>query len=239
MGYPDEIVCDRRTFAERPHTHVHPWAQLVVPIKGTLSVTVESYLVKDDRQNVVYIPPASLHSFHSRTANRFFVFDIPSAYLPKNSTLLLDHFLDNRWRAIQTLLGDEVGEKPTSNQRLSDLFRYMLRLLEKRCYPASLEYIHQFYHRQITIEELAGMEHYHPSYYCEWFQKQFGLSPMAYIRYLRLENAKDLLAHTEYNLMQIAQQVGYRHQSTLTRLFQERYRITPTAYRQKTRKGMK
>ena len=143
MDYPEVIVCDRRVFAENPHTHVHPWAQLVIPIRGILSATVDSYLVKDDRQNVVYIPPDSLHSFHSRTTNQFFVFDIPATYLPKKSNLSLYHLLDDRWRAIQTLLFDEVGEEPTSHQGLSDLFRYVIRLLEKPLDPPSLDYIHK------------------------------------------------------------------------------------------------
>lgn len=239
MDYPEVIVCDRRIFSENPHTHVHPWAQLVIPIRGTLSVTVDSCLVKDDRQNVVYIPPDSLHSFHARTSNKFFVFDIPIDYLPKKSNFSFCHLLDDRWRAIQTLLFDEVGEKPTSNQRLSDLFRYVLRLLEEPLYPPSLAHIHNFYHQHITVEQLAAIEHYNPSYYCGWFKKQFGLSPMAYIRNLRLENAKNLLEHTDYTLMQITQQVGYQNQSTLAHLFQAYFGITPGKYRENIYKRVK
>lgn len=235
----NDVVCDRRTYTDRSHTHTHPWAQLVVPISGALSFKMGSQFIADDQQNVIYVPAAAMHSFHSRNLNRFFVFDIPTSFVPKNTKLSPCHLLDQRWKAIRSLLCDEVGEQRTSSQRLSDLFRYILRLLEQPVTPVSVDYIHKYYNRKITIEQLALLEHYNPSYYCEWFQKQFSLSPMTYIRNLRLENAKNFLQHTDYTLLQIAQQIGYQQQSTVTRLFREHFGISPTQYRLNSRKAVK
>lgn len=108
-----------------------------------------------------------------------------------------------------------------------------------RDYLLTIEYIRNHYHRPISVQQLADMEHYNPSYYCEWFQKKYGLSPMAYIRKLRLDTAKTMLKNTDYSLMQIAQQVGYQNQSTLTRLFHQYVGITPSDYRLKSRKSDK
>jgi AraC-like DNA-binding protein len=38
---------------------------------------------------------------------------------------------------------------------------------------------------------------------------------------LRLGKAQELLQNTDYTIMQIAYQIGYENQSTLTRLFQQ------------------
>lgn len=234
------ITCERRTYADKPHTHVHSYAQLVLPISGALAVTVNTEVFDDDCQNVIYIPPELRHSFHSQRSNQFFVLDIPASYLPQSSSRVPGcQLLDERWKAIRTLLMEEVKEEPISNQRLADLFRYILRLLEQDTSPASVKYIQANYHEDIRVQQLADLEHYNLSYYCEWFQKHYGLSPMSYIRNLRIDAAKRMLESTDHTILQIAQQIGYQHQSTLTRLFQEHAGVPPAEYRKRSRMRVK
>jgi AraC-like DNA-binding protein len=233
------IQCERRSYQEEPQTHDHAYAQLVIPVEGILAVTVKERVLKHDQQTVIYIPPDAPHSFYADTSNQFLVWDIPAMYVNHQETVLpLSQPLDSRWNAARDLILTEVGpEGPSSNRRLSDLFRYILGLLTValEAKSVSLAYINEHYNQLLTIEQLAAIEHYNPSYYCQWFQKQHGLSPMAYIRQLRLEKAKDLLQETEFNILQIAEQVGYRNQSTLTRLFQEWMGMPPSEYRMQTR----
>lgn len=54
---------------------------------------------------------------------------------------------------------------------------------------------------------------------------------------LRLDRAKTLLRETNLSILQIAQQVGYDHHTSLTRLFKQLEQTTPQAYRQRTRKS--
>lgn len=230
------ITCERRTYTDKSYGHIHSYAQLVLPVKGILSVTVNTAVFDDNCQNVIFIPPESYHSFHSHTNNQFLVLDIPPMYLPQSTRPVPEcQLLDERWKAVRTLLAQEVKDTPVANSRLTDLFRYILRLLEQESCPASIRYIHDQYYRDITLQQLADIEHYQLSYYCEWFQKHFGVSPMEYIRRLRLENARRLLEDSDHTILQIAQQVGYRQQSTLTRLFQDYAGVTPAAYRNKNR----
>lgn len=231
MGYPGLLTCERRSYMEQPLTHSHPYAQLVVPVAGALLVTADAASFHNDRPSVVFIPPAVRHCFSAQTANQFLVFDIPPTYLPNTGAVPGCYPLDERWRAIRALLIEEVGEAATSNQRVVDLFRYITGLFPQNTDPVSLQYIRANYRQRITIRQLAALEHYNPSYYCEWFQKQYALTPMAYIRKLRLDAAQELLRETDYSIIQIAQQVGYQHHSTLTRLFLESTGIHPSAYR--------
>lgn len=237
MTYRNIIVCERRSYQTQPQTHHHTYAQLIMPVQGILSVTVESQVLKHDQQTVIYVPPDAPHSFYADTSNQFLVWDIPSIYINQGLTNLpLSQPLNNRWNALRDLLLAEVRlDQPTSNQRLLDLFRYILGLLQQKSEPPSLTYIREHYNQPLVIEELAAVEHYNSSYYCEWFQKQFGMSPMAYIRNLRLEKAKNLLEEAEYSIAQIAEQVGYRHHSTLTRIFQESTGMLPSEYRLQSR----
>lgn len=52
-----------------------------------------------------------------------------------------------------------------------------------------------------------------------------------YIQKLRLQEAKQLLRETNYSMLAIAQQVGYEHQASLTRIFKQFEGMTPYAYR--------
>lgn len=237
----DSLYCDRRTYSENPYNHIHNFAQLVIPIRGTLSIEIERNRYEETEPKVLFVPPDTFHSFHAKGGNRFFVFDIPSTLISsENARYGLCYTLDERWRAVRTLLQLEVGDgEAISTQRILDLFRYILHLLEKPALSPSLAFIRENYHQDLSLTELATLEHYHVSYYSEWFQKQTGITPMEYIRQMRLQNAKTLLAETSYTLLQIAQQVGFANQATLTRLFQKYEGETPSDYRKKHRKTVK
>ncbi|WP_017531598.1 helix-turn-helix transcriptional regulator, partial [Pelosinus sp. HCF1] len=78
---------------------------------------------------------------------------------------------------------------------------------------------------------LASLEHYHVGYYSQWFQKKMGVSVQIYLQKLRIEEAKRLLRETNYTILEIAQEVGYEHQASLTRIFKQVEGITPSVYR--------
>jgi AraC-like DNA-binding protein len=235
----ETILCERRTYANKPYTHAHDYGQLVIPIHGALSISVGP-MTADKQQHVVYVPPATAHSFYARAANQFFVFDAPVCYLPQGLQANGSFYaLDGRWQAIRHLLAEEVGDGPASSQRLADLFRYISGLLASEAEAASLTYIKRHFAQRLTLEQLAAIEHFNSTYYVEWFKRKYGLSPMVYIRDLRFRKAQELLIHTDYTIMQIAQQIGYENQATLTRLFQSQSGMTPREYRDKNRKRVK
>lgn len=235
------VVCERRTYTDKPHAHEHAYAQLVMPVNGALSIALGIMDFQDCHNEVIYIPPLCNHSFYSRQANQFLVFDIPRAFLPHGKAEFRTHYtVDNRWEAIRTLVCSEVAEgKPAASQRIADLSRYIIGLLEPPGHFASVEHIRQYYHTKLSVQELAAIEHYNESYYCEWFQKQIGYTPMEYVRTLRLEKAKQLLVDSDDSLLQIAQEVGYENQATLTKLFRSCLGVSPREFRSQSRKTEK
>ncbi|MDU2064704.1 MAG: AraC family transcriptional regulator [Sporomusaceae bacterium] len=231
----EAFLCERRTYENKPFTHAHSYSQLIVPIYGSLTVSDGQAL--EESKQVIFIPSAVVHSFYARASNQFFVFDIPLSYLPEAmGTHAKFYPFNGRWQAIKSLLAAEVGSRPVSNQRLIDLFRYIAGVLREDNLSSSIDYIKKNFHEPLKIQQLADMEHFNQTYYVEWFKKRFGISPIAYIRELRLSKAKELLSHTNYSILQIAQQIGYANQETLTRLFRKETGMTPGAYRQMCRK---
>ena len=122
---------------------------------------------------------------------------------------------------------------------VTDLFRYALSILQQDRLPQSIQYIHANFYNSISLQKLASIEGYNQTYYCQWFKNTTGMSPKTYIQSIRLNRAKELLTHTDLSILQIAQQVGYEHHSSLTRLFQQHERVTPLNYRQQSRNSVK
>ena len=58
-----------------------------------------------------------------------------------------------------------------------------------------------------------------------------GLSTSIYIRSVRLEKAKFLLLQTELNISEVAYAVGFKDPSYFSRLFSEKYKISPSNFK--------
>lgn len=84
--------------------------------------------------------------------------------------------------------------------------------------------------------KLAALEHYTVGYYCVWFKGLMNYTPMEYLKKMRIERSKQLLLGTNLNILQIAWEVGYAHQSSLNRIFKDIEGITPAEFRRNNMK---
>ena len=97
----------------------------------------------------------------------------------------------------------------------------------------SLRYLHCHYTEDISIAELAAMEHLSESRYRSVFRDCTGFSPNEYRIALRMQRACDLLLHTGDTLAEIAQSCGYGDTLYFSRIFKQKLGMTPGEYRQK------
>ena len=73
----------------------------------------------------------------------------------------------------------------------------------------------------------------HPVYLCAAFRSAHGCSPGQYVRRLRIEHARRLLATTRQTVSSIAFESGFSDQSHLTRQFRAETGMTPAEYRRR------
>jgi AraC-like DNA-binding protein len=64
------------------------------------------------------------------------------------------------------------------------------------------------------------------------FQQQTGFTPLQYLKRLRLEEAKDLLADFTLSIQEVLHQVGYENASQFSADFKRVFGCTPRQYRQ-------
>lgn len=64
------------------------------------------------------------------------------------------------------------------------------------------------------------------------FKQRTGLGLGQLLTEQRMQQATDLLAHTNMSIKEIASALGYEHASSFTRAFERHFRQTPSCYRQ-------
>lgn len=233
MIQTNSTIGKKVNFVDIEQTHAHDFGHLILPLQGTVSVQTGKKDMKLNQQQLAMLPPHCQHTWYARERNECLVFFIPSLMFSniRNPDEANFQRMDERWKALRLLLLNEVQDRRQNIPAINDLLYYSFRLMQQEKEPQSIRYIHENFHTNISLERLAKLEHYNVSYYSQWFQKKMGVTPQKYIQAIRLNEAKRLLRETDFSILAIAQQVGYEHQASLTRLFQQFEGTTPKLYR--------
>ena len=228
------IKCELRIYDNNISTHSHEYAQLILPLHGSMHIKTDYKDLTLDDNNIFFLPPKCIHNFSVHANNEFLVLDVYDSMINKHDMNKMnggrEFDFDEKWEALRFLLLNEANNT-TSSSSINNLFLYCYDFLNKRNLPASIEYINNHYFEEIDLKVLAEIEHYNPTYYSEWFKKNMNMSLTTYIQNLRLKKAKELLLNTDYTILQIAQIVGYNHNSSLTRLFKTLEKTTPIQFK--------
>lgn len=86
---------------------------------------------------------------------------------------------------------------------------------------------------QWTIQKLASMCGYHPTYFAAVFKKVTGYSPKYYLMKERIQKAKELLSEA-VAIESVAEALGYASVHYFSRNFKEMTGITPSQYKQRS-----
>lgn len=100
----------------------------------------------------------------------------------------------------------------------------------------AIDFINNNYQNHIALQEIADKCHFSPNAFCRWFKQNMGLTFVDYLNKVRLTNVCQLLISTDFSVGQIAIQTGFENISTLNRLFQQKLKTSPSAYRTKNTK---
>ncbi len=105
------------------------------------------------------------------------------------------------------------------------------KALEDKPIRQAKQYIQEHYNEAITLEAVSSEVGFNPAYFSTIFKKSTGQNFMDYIKEVRINNAKDMLARTGMDVASVAQAVGYSDIKYFTRLFRKATSLTPTDYR--------
>jgi AraC-like DNA-binding protein len=97
----------------------------------------------------------------------------------------------------------------------------------------SMQYIQAHFKESITVDSLAQGVAMSPSHYAHCFKEVCGVSPMRYLRDIRLNEACNLLAGQVLRTSEVASQVGFQSDAHFSREFKRRFEHSPAQYAQR------
>lgn len=135
-------------------------------------------------------------------------------------------------------------KKPGYKLECKSLFYHLLYVIRRqpedtaeaarpteRLSPA-VEYIHKNYtHGSISVSELSKKAALSEPYFRKLFHRTYSVSPKRYVINLRLEYASELLQSQLYSVAEVSEKTGFNDVKYFTRLFKERYLISPSLYK--------
>ena len=212
--------------------HGHEYPLILIPLEQTLHIWIGAEEYDVTPKELCFIPCGLLH--RCNFSGSLLVINISRKALEREASVLFSELLILPIRDQITQLDDLIQEELKQNPKSKSvhyLYNYLYSKLLENCTAPSIRYISECYHLPITIDQLARIESYNVTYYCDWFKQKTGLPPGLYLRNIRISHAKELLRNTNFSVMEIAVMVGYSSNSTFTRAFRNITGMPPKDYR--------
>jgi len=97
------------------------------------------------------------------------------------------------------------------------------------------EYINENFHANLSLEIIGEIVHLHPSYLSKVFKEVTGINLSSYITDVRMEKAAELMTQTNLKVYDVMGRIGYQKSQHFSKLFKEKYGVTPNEFRRRIR----
>lgn len=94
-------------------------------------------------------------------------------------------------------------------------------------------YINNNLSHKLNLKALAEEIYLSQSHLNFLFKKKLSMTPMQYVRKVRMQKARELLLSSSLSLKEIAENIGFEEQSQFSRTFRRSVGLSPTEYRNK------
>ncbi|MCG7384941.1 AraC family transcriptional regulator [Paenibacillus sp. ACRRY] len=101
----------------------------------------------------------------------------------------------------------------------------------------AVSYIHGHYMNPLTLNELAALHAMSSKRFSYYFYKYTGLRPIDYVIQYRMERARELLQTGNYLIRDVATSVGYTNPLYFSRVFKNKFGVSPSAFTPNWNKG--
>lgn len=123
--------------------------------------------------------------------------------------------------------------------RISEVSEGMIKNHRKLNRLSSItSYIRENYQKELSLEYLAEIFGYSPTYLSKLFQKYAKINYKSYIQSVRVEHAYQELVRTDKKISEIAAKHGFSNQKAFAKEFQKKYGMLPSEYRKKNDKKL-
>lgn len=232
--------------------HEHGVARLSVVLRGGYTEQYERKVRHTAPLTVVAHPPHETHAVRfGRAGARILGIEIENSWLARLRTAapVLEDSTDFRggvptWFALR-LYGEFRAPDALSPLAAEGLLLELLAEVSRRAHAhertpprwllRAREMLHERAAEHLTLGEVAATCGVHPVHLARAFRRFYHATAGEYVRQVRVEAACRRLAETDAPLSEIAVAAGFYDQSHFTNTFKRLTRMTPAAFRARTR----
>lgn len=128
---------------------------------------------------------------------------------------------------------DEKALREAFRTSMSNLSRCVViqRDPETGIIDQARKWMQEHFQENIQLDDAARSVGISPYYFSKLFKEQAGVNFIDYLTDLRMEKARDLLAHQNLSIKEVCVRCGYADQNYFSRIFKKTVGMTPTEYR--------
>lgn len=239
--------------------HWHRSVEIFAVFEGTLTFFVNEERYPLNPGEFILLNSNEIHSVSSPLPNRTIVLQIPvnvfRNYCVENGMILFTHSPRRQDQKIMELIkgmycGIRDREVGYEWKVQSDFFLLIYLLItkyrRKEIHPEEFQnyqklnrlstitgYIRDNYTKDLSLETVAEIFGYSPSYLSRMFQKYAKTNYKSFLQGIRVEYGFQELANTDHTIGEIAMNHGFPNQKSFAREFYRKYGIMPSEYRKR------
>ncbi|WP_031341464.1 AraC family transcriptional regulator [Novosphingobium lindaniclasticum] len=252
MTSPTSLSLAVRSYGAESTMDRHGFAQIVLPLEGTLSMEIGGRGAAILRGDMAFVDADMRHDQISEQPNRAFILDLD----PRQLAPHLREELGRRPYGVLTPAANKLVEfmallaaQPASGDAAADVLQPMIErwaplffetlaggLPQARLRLAALlERVEAEPGRRWTASAMAAQAGMGVSRLHELFREELGTTPRGWLSDLRLKRVREAMAAEPVSIAELAYRFGYSDQSALTRAMRKATGLTPAAYRRQMR----
>lgn len=220
--------------------HKHAHVELIVMFGGQLSVTVGDQVLSANTGDVLFYPPGTVH-LEQGTGTRpldfiFFVFHGGPASGP-----VLTHDQEGKIRVLANWMLQEQSsayarKRDVIDATLAALLAEFEKAVASQSQPHPLvksvdSFLRDHLPEPVTVMDIARHVHMSRFHFLHSYKQITGQSPMAVLRLMRVEAARDKIITTRLPLKQIAMETSFYDEYHLAHTFQKLLGVPPSYFR--------
>lgn len=236
--------------------HWHDFYEIHLITHGTVNERINGNMIEMGPGWIYFLRPYDVHEYWCEEPITMykiqFLIDILDPDIQKillfNNFRLITKISQQELRELIPLLNSIVSERNSRHPARMKMISHLMNCLaikiirlgshskadsaQSDSIVLALEYIHQNYTNNITLQQVAAHIGLTPNYFCNKFHKAIGQSFKQYLRGLQLNHAATLLRVSDANIYTICRESGFHSTAHFFRDFKAFYGMTPSQYQQ-------
>ena len=148
-------------FYECKGQHTHEYPQILVPLQEPMKISIGKMEYDVTPQELCFIPTGMLHQCNYY--GKLLAINLSDDMADSGEVILISNplILSMRGQIVQLveLIQAELEQNPDSTA-VRHLYKYLYSKLMENCAAPSIQYINEYYHLPITVDQLAKIENY-------------------------------------------------------------------------------